>query len=43
LSEALERDLSLSSAIASARMDTTRQRVTARKAHLGRHPVGGDE
>ncbi len=41
LSEALERDLSISSAIATARTDTTRQRVTARKAHLGRHPAGG--
>jgi hypothetical protein len=41
LSEALDRGLSISSAIAAARSDTTRQRTTARKAHLGRHPAGG--
>jgi hypothetical protein len=43
LSEALGRDLSISSAIATARTDTMRQRVTARKAHLGRHPAAGAE
>lgn len=41
LSEALERDLSISSAMAAAQTDTTRQRATARKAHLGRHPARG--
>jgi hypothetical protein len=41
LREALDRDLSISSAIAAARTDATRQRMTARKAHLGRHPAGG--